>query len=264
MSYELNETPAPELPKLPGQVIVEPTRADVFDRLAHDLMQVADQAVQERNVFHIALSGGSTPEPFYMSLVSDPRYRTLPWEKTHLWIVDERRVPEDHEKSNVRMIRESLTDHVDIPADQVHAMPVMESDPAELYEESLSRVFGITKSDLPPSLDFILLGMGDDLHTASLFPKTDALSISDRWIVVNEGDNVTPPDRVTMTYPLINHARRLAVLLIGEKKARPLSDLSAALVGQSADINTMPISGIDPLPQGGSLKWYLDHAAALV
>lgn len=244
--------------KLPGTTIVRPDTDALFDDLGDVLLAAATQAVRERGVFHLALSGGSTPEPFYMRLVTDPRYRTLPWRQTHVWIVDERRVPEESDKANIRMIRETLTDQADMKRSHVHAIPVLSGDPAAEYERTLRDVFGAS-GDEPPRLDFVLLGMGDDCHTASLFPNTDAIHVTDRWVVVNEGPNVTPPDRVTMTYPLLNAARQVAVLCVGAKKHAALQRVAALT---KPDPLNIPISGIAPAHADGDLAWYLDEAAA--
>lgn len=245
---------------LPGRVVVKPTKHDVFDELAADLIADALNATRERGAFHLALSGGSTPEPFYMSLVTDPRWRVLDWSTTHVWIVDERRVPEDDEKSNVRMIREALLDHVDMPDDQVHPMPVFDEDPASAYETEMRAAFG--QIDLP-RLDFVILGMGGDCHTASLFPDSPALDITDRWVSTNDGEKVVPPPRVTMTYPLLNAGRRLAVLLSGQGKHAALKRVADQHATGTPDSANIPISGIDPAPMGGELVWYLDEDAAL-
>jgi 6-phosphogluconolactonase len=192
-----------------------------------------------------------------MHMVIDPRYREIPWDKTHVWIVDERRVVEDHEQSNIRMIRETLVDHVPMRSRQIHAMPVMDDDAADKYEDQL-------RKHLPEGplgrLDFILLGMGDDGHTASLFPGSPAQQIEDRWVAINDGPTVTPPDRVTMTYSLINQARQLAVLVTGAKKNATLNRVDQQLFDHGPDIAKLPITGI--MPHEGNLTWYLDHDAA--
>lgn len=248
--------------KLPGHVHVSPDTEELFDHLGSALLGAAQKAVQERGVFHMALSGGGTPEPFYVRLVTDPKFRFFPWEKTHVWIVDERCVPEDHEKSNIKMIREAMTDHVPIKRGNVHPMPVLADDPAGEYEQTLSEAFGGMKLPEIPKLDFILLGMGGDAHTASLFPASPALDITDRWIATNDGERVVPPPRVTMTYPLINHGREVVVLLVGKGKFDTLKKIETQIAGAGPDIQEMPITGIDPDPAGGELTWYLDQAAA--
>lgn len=255
--------------KLSGRTHVAP--ADVlFDDLAIALATAATEAVKERGVFHVALSGGSTPEPFYMHLCIDPRYRGIPWEKMHVWIVDERRVPEDHDKSNIKMIRESFTNHLTMKKRQVHPMPVLLDDPASAYIEEMERVFESTAASQPgaslvtgssiPRLDFVLLGMGDDGHTASLFPHSPALNEKAKWIANNDGPKVTPPPRVTMTYPLLNAARELVVLCIGAKKHAMLKRVSDQLQKAGPDPQNLPITGIQP--KQGRLTWYLDAAAA--
>ncbi len=249
--------------QLTAPVHIAPNADQLYDDLAADLSRAATEAVRDRGLFHLALSGGSTPEPFYTRLVLDPRYRLLPWQAAHLWIVDDRRVPEDDQKSNVRMIRESLADHIDIKKRHVHAMPVMEDDPAGLYEAELRRAFEQGADDAPqrpPALDYVLLGMGEDAHTASLFPNSPALDEAERWIAVNDGPHVTPPDRVTMTYPLLNAARRIAVLVTGSKKSATLRRIEAALADGSADKSALPITGVQPC--GDVMKWFLDAEAA--
>lgn len=253
-------------PKLNGEVHVAATADKLYDDLAMALLGAASDAVGQRDAFHLALSGGKTPEPFYIRLVTDPRFRALPWDRTHLWIVDERRVPETDDRSNYKMISESLADHVPMRRRQRHPMPVMLDDPAGAYEQELREVFGLAGagaaagSGTPPRLDFVLLGMGDDGHTASLFPHSPALGVRDRWVTVNEGPTVTPPARVTMTYPLLNAARNVAVLVVGGAKAATLRRVGEAGAERSDEL---PISGIDPEGEaGGFVVWYLDSEAA--
>ena len=250
------------MPSLPGSVHIAPDTETLFDALGESLMSAALGAVEQRGVFHLALSGGGTPEPFYVRLVTDPKFRGIPWKQTHVWIVDERRVPEDDEKANIRMLREALLDHVTTPAKQVHAMPVLADDPAGQYEQQLLRAFDLGADVTgfnPPSLDWVLLGMGGDCHTASLFPESPALEVRDRWIVTNDGESVTPPPRLTMTYPLLNAAREVVVLAVGAGKREALQRVADQHDSGSPDVTNIPISGIDP---EGSLTWFLDQAAA--
>lgn len=247
---------------LTGHVHTAPDSEQLFEDLGNALLGCAQRAVQERGVFHMALSGGGTPEPFYVRLVTDPKFRAFPWEQTHVWIVDERCVPEDHEKANIRMMREAMLGHVPIKRSAVHPMPVLDSDPAKTYEDELAAAFpGVSPPEFP-RMDFILLGMGGDAHTASLFPASPALTIADRWVATNDGPRVVPPPRVTMTYPLINHGRELVVLLVGAGKHATLKQIERQLATAGPDIQELPITGIDPEPYGGSLTWYLDTAAA--
>lgn len=253
---------------LPGSVHIAPDTEALFEALGESLMSAALAAVEDRGVFHVALSGGGTPEPFYVRLVTDPKFRAIPWKQTHVWIVDERRVPEDDEKSNIKMIREALTDNVPTPTRQVHPMPVLADDAPGNYEAQLAEAFDTPAPVVAvdgsyfgtyPALDFVLLGMGGDCHTASLFPESPALYAA-RWIATNDGDKVVPPPRVTMTYPLINAARRVAILAIGEGKRAALQRVADQLATGSPDIENIPISGI--APASDDLTWFLDDAAA--
>jgi len=241
---------------LNGIVHIAPFADDLYDDLATALFTAAVEAVGRRGWFHLALSGGSTPEPFYIRLVTDPRYRDLPWRQTHLWIVDERRVPEDDPRCNYRMIRETLIDHVPLRSRQCHPMPVLANDAAERYEAELRRHVG-AETDVP-RLDFVLLGMGDDAHTASLFPHSPALQERERLIAINKGPHVTPPDRVTMTYPLLNAARQLVALVTGAKKTATIQRVAAQLREHGPDPVALPITGIEPV----RMAWFLDAQAA--
>jgi len=248
--------------KLTGEIHIAADGQQLFDDLGGVLLASAKRAVQSRGVFHLALSGGGTPKPFYEMLAKDAKYSGLPWAQTHLWIVDERCVAEDDERSNIKMIRAALTDHVPIPDASVHPMPVLADDPAMEYEQTISDSFGGMPLMQFPRLDFVLLGMGGDAHTASLFPQSPAIKVTDRWIATNDGERVVPPPRVTMTYPLLNHARELVVLLLGAGKYETLQRIEARLAEAGPDIQELPITGIDPSVNGGSLTWYLDQAAA--
>ncbi len=241
-------------PKLSGHVVVRESADDVIDAMAADLLFQAHACVRAFGDFHLALSGGSTPEPLYRRLMLDPLYRNLPWKRTHLWIVDERRVPFDDERSNFRMIKEVLADHSDIPHDQVHPMRAMDASVDRDYERELREHLGWREKG-HDRLDFVVLGMGADGHTASLFPRSAALGAESRLVVINAGAGVTPPDRVTMTYGLLNASRFLGVLVTGEKKRETIARVEARAAGREE----LPILGIAPL--AGELRWYLDRAA---
>ncbi len=257
MTYDLDEPFADHGLELPGEVHVAADADTLYDDLALVFTSLALKADDERGGFHIALSGGTTPWPFYQRLLIDTRFRMIPWARTHIWIVDERRVPDDDDLSNFKSMRGSLLEDISIPPSQVHPMMVMRDDPAGLYEAELRAAFGPT--DGPPRMDFVLLGLGGDCHTASLFPNSDAIGVNDRWIVVNDGPNVTPPARVTMTYPLLNAARQLAVLCVGSKKTEALRRVSEQMKAGPDPVN-VPITGIQPAD--GELTWYLDAEAA--
>lgn len=255
---------APSLPRpaLPGTVVVRESPEDLIDAIAADLYFQAVACVRAFGDYHLALSGGSTPEPLYARLMYDPAYRALPWKRTHLWIVDERRVPFDDERSNFRMIRDTLVDHSDIPPEQVHPMPATADDADVRYEAQLREHLG-WRDKGHDRLDFVVLGMGADGHTASLFPRSPALDADGRLVVLNDGPTVTPPPRITMTLPFLNASRFLGVMVTGEKKRATLARVIASRGPRAASpeerIRELPITGLAPL--AGELRWYLDRAA---
>ncbi len=239
-----------------GETIVEAEHEELFEALGRELGYAMHSAVNAREVCHIALSGGSTPEPFYMRLVTDPLFRGLPWDSVHVWMVDERRVSETDSRSNFKMLRECLVDHVPVKRRSIHPMPVLTPDPAAAYEQEMRDHIVIPQGTMP-RFDFLLLGIGQDAHTASLFPGSAALDVTDRWITVNEGPRVTPPPRLTMTYPLINAARQVAVLATGADKSQVIARVRDA---EKPDPRKMPITGVRP--NNGQMIWFLDEAAA--
>jgi 6-phosphogluconolactonase len=147
---------------------------ELIDAMAADLLFQAKACVRTFGDFQLALSGGSTPEPFYRRLMYDPSYRDLPWKRTHLWLVDERCVPEDDERSNFKMIHETIVAHSDIPREQVHPMSAAKEGADAAYEQELRDILGWREKG-HDRLDFVVLGMGADGHTASLFPGSPAL-----------------------------------------------------------------------------------------
>ncbi len=245
----------PEVPRLPGHVVLSEDADRALDAIGMDIVHHAKACVRAFGDFHLALSGGSTPMPLYERMMIDPAYREMPWRRTHLWIVDERCVPFDHEKSNFGQIREMLGDHADIPPSQLHPIRADEHDADALYEAELREVLAWREKG-HDRLDFVLLGMGDDGHTASLFPHSPALHVMDRLACFNRGSTVTPPDRVTMTYNLINGARFVGALVVGKKKAPMLH----RIINGTESAVEIPIKGIAPV--GGEFRWYLDADAA--
>lgn len=246
--------PIPDPPALPGMVEAFDESESVLDRLASNLVVHALECVRRFGDFQLALSGGSTPMPLYQRLMIDPAYRRMPWRKTHLWIVDERRVPFDDDRSNFKHIKEIIGDHSDIPENQVHPIEATRDDAAESYEKTLQEVLGWREKG-QDRLDFVLLGMGPDGHTASLFPNSRALDVDDRLVTLNDGPTVVPPDRVTMTYKLINASRMIVPLVMGKGKAEMIHRVATGDDGS----HEIPIKGIKPI--GGQLAWYLDTAA---
>ena len=243
-------------PDLPGDVIVARSADQIVDKIAADLVVHAKNCVRQFGDFHLALSGGSTPQPLYERLMYDPQYRMLPWRQTHLWIVDERCVDFADERSNFRSIRETIVDHADIPSEQVHPIFPLSEIADRRYEQELKAALEWREPG-QDRLDFILLGMGGDGHTASLFPHSSALREETKLVTIVSDGETPAPGRVSMTFPLINAARFIAVLVTGYSKA----DAVARLAAREETIATLPVMGLAPV--GGELKWYLDAEAAM-
>ncbi len=187
-------------------------REALFAHAVERFVRIGAEAIRERGRFLVALSGGKTPRPLYERLATSAE---LDWAAVDVFWADERCVPPTDPRSNYRSAREALLDRVPIPADRIHRI-AGELDPlaaADAYEIELRRVVGADGR-----LDLILLGIGADGHTASLFPRHQALSETDRWIVPVHA-LAEPPWRITMTLPLINAARHVLFLVTGAEKA---------------------------------------------
>jgi 6-phosphogluconolactonase len=251
--YDFDQShPAP--PMLPGQVVAAATVEELIDKLAADLVVHAENCVRQFGDFHLALSGGSTPVPLYERLMYDPNCRRLPWRRTHLWLVDERCVPFDHAQSNYRVIREIIVDHADIPQEQVH--PISATSPtADIEYERAIRDALAWREKGQDRLDYVLLGMGVDGHTASMFPHCDAVREKHRLVVREVAGAAQPPERITMTLPLINSARLIGIMVTGASKASMIRRIAT---GNDA-VQEIPVKGIAPI--SGELKWYLDAEA---
>jgi len=217
---------------------------------ARMFVEEARRRIDESGRFAVALAGGSTPKATYEILArgyGGPE--DLDWSKVHAFFGDERSVPPDHEDSNYRMAREALLSHV--PVGSVHRMRgEMEArEAAALYEKELEEFFGG-----PPVLDLVLLGIGEDGHTASLFPDTPALDARDRWAVENPVEKLNTT-RLTLTVPAVDAARKVAFLVAGEGKAEALEEI---LEGD-ANPHKYPAKLVRPEAE---VAWMVDRAAA--
>jgi 6-phosphogluconolactonase len=233
-----------------------PSPADMTRAAANLFAARAAEAVSAQGRFTAALSGGKTPVALYDLLAKNPCASQIPWARVHLFWGDERCVPPDHADSNYRMTRECLLDHVPIPPVNVHRMPG-EMDPAEAaarYEGQL-RDFFASRGDSPPVFDFILLGLGEDGHTASLFPGTRAIRESARWVVGHYVD-AQKGWRITLTPPVINAARMVVFIVSGAGKAAVVKEIQEGPLRP----NTLPAQVVRPA--GGDLVWMLDREAA--
>jgi 6-phosphogluconolactonase len=210
----------------------------------------AEEAIEERGRFAVVLAGGSTPETMYGILARDYADR-IDWSKVYVFFGDERSVPPHHEDSNLKMASEALLDHV--PVGNVHRIrgELPPDEAAEAYEEELRKFF---QTDDVPRFDLILLGIGADGHTASLFPETSAIEVHDRWVVANPVLKLDTT-RITLTIPVINAARAVIFLVAGEDKAEALVEI---LEGE-ADPRAYPAKLIQP---PGGPEWMVDQSAA--
>lgn len=230
-------------------VEVLPDAGALVQRSLDLILAKLHEAIAARGVFTIAISGGSTPKPLYEAIAA----QNLPWDKIHVFWGDERYVAPDHPDSNEGMARRAWLDRVAIPAGNIHPMPTGADDPAlaaQTHEQQLQHFFNSSAGEFP-ALDVILLGMGDDGHTASLFPHTDALQVRDRLITV--GTKSGQP-RITFTAPFINHARCVIFMVAGANKQAALTQVFAP----DGDDATYPCRLIQPQ---GELWWLLDQAA---
>lgn len=200
-----------------------PNKTTMDGVLVEEWAAVSQEALARQGRFVAALSGGETPVSFYERLAAAGR--DLPWEKTHIFQVDERLVPEDHPASNLRLIEAKLLRHVPIPKGNVHAVPAGH-DPraaAARYEKEMRLFFGLAEGDLP-RFDLILLGLGEDGHTASLFPGSEGLKETRRLAV--EARRPAPDhDRVSLSLGVLNAGRTVVFLVTGEQKASALKDV---------------------------------------
>ena len=232
---------------------IYPDLATLSDAAAQFFADQAERAVAARGRFSVALSGGSTPRRTYELLARPPFGERVLWAKVHVFWGDERCVPADDPRSNYLMARQALLDHVPIPAEQIHPIPCSQEPhaEAECYEILLRRFFG----ERPPQFDVVLLGLGENGHTASLFPGTPVLEERQHWVAdvyLAEQDLF----RITLTAPLLNQAAVVVFLVAGAGKAAVLREV---LEGPHDPIR-LPAQLIRP--KDGKVRWLVDQAAA--
>jgi len=205
------------------QKIVCPDIDDLGRRAAEEFTLLANRSVAVGGRFSVALSGGATPKALYVRLSSDEFREQIPWRRVHFFFGDERCVPPDHPDSNYRMAREAMLDRVPVPAENVHRIRAEEPDAqrtAVEYESELRTFFALAPGAWP-RFDLILLGLGKDGHTASLFPGGEAVRERER-LVVAPWVEAQKTFRITLTPPVLNNAARVMFLVSGEDKAEAL------------------------------------------
>lgn len=229
---------------------------DLARRTVQVFVRAAREAIEARGVFCTAISGGRTPGRFFELLAVAPEAKSLPWEKVHVFWVDERYVPPDSEASNYRLAAETFLDRVSLPPQNIHRIPTEYediNDAVRAYERTIREVFGLTPGETP-EFDLIVLGMGADGHTGSLLPNSYAtFDTEDLACVVYVMDNV---NRVTLTHPVLSAARRLVVLVSGQEKAQPLRDV---LTSEPDEVR-YPIHVLWPVLD--KVTWLVDRDAA--
>lgn len=239
---------------------VYPNADALAEAAAMEVMRIALASVASRGIFTLALAGGSTPRKLYTLLAADPAYRHFPWHATHLFFGDERHVAPTHLDSNYLMVQNTLLSSGLIPSTNVHRvraeLPDVDQAAAD-YEVELHTFFSDPSLRLNgfPRFDLILLGMGPDGHTASLFPGSRGLEETERWVISNWVEKLKS-DRITFTFPVLNAARDVYLLIAGADKAEMLYEIMVQREGE----HTYPVQCVEPID--GNKVWMLDAAAA--
>ena len=237
-----------------------PDRRQIFISAEALVIHVADWLVERARgcdrTFALCLSGGSTPQPLYRRIAEPTVAARLPWSNVHWFWGDERFVPHDHPDSNYRMASETLLSRVPLPQRNVFRVnaELPASAAADDYDRQLREFFGV-QSGAWPRFDLIMLGMGEDGHTASLFPGSAALQEQSRMVVANWVEKFHS-NRITFTFPVLNHAAEVLFLVSGEGKSRVLREI---LERAPTDAG-YPAAKVRP--QDGRLLWIVDKAAA--
>ena len=236
-----------------GEVRILPDAERLAIAAAEHFVALAGEAIAARGLFSVALAGGSTPRAAYVLLATEEYAVRVDWSRVHVFWGDERCVPPDHLDSNYRMAREVLLDHVSVPQQNVHRLhgEACSGDVEALYEVELRKVFraGV------PRLDLVMLGMGQDGHTASLFPGTEVLDEQRLWVVAHYVDSVLGW-RVTLSPLVINAARNVIFIISGADKSDAVREV---LEGPSQPY-LLPAQLVNP--DEGHLLWLLDEEAA--
>jgi len=237
------------------EVIILPDAAAVAQAAAERIIQLAQARVAATGSVSLALSGGSTPQALYERLGQEPLRSQMPWQHVYLIWADERYLPPDDPASNYRLVRETLLAHAPIPPEQIYPVPTAYADPLEaaaLYQRQVQSLLEVGQGQL----DLVLLGMGGDGHTASLFPHYPELHTPDDQLVVAVANAPKPPpQRISLTTTAINRAAHVLFLVTGAEKA---TMLQAVLEGP-AEPERLPAQLVRPMH--GTLTWIIDTAA---
>jgi 6-phosphogluconolactonase len=239
-----------------AEVIVCRDLEELSRKAAAEFVRQSNERSAAAGHFVVALSGGSTPRALYSLLASAEFQSQVPWDRVHFFWGDERCVPPDHPDSNYRMAFETLLSKAPVLEENVHRIEaeLVPEAAAARYEKTIREFFSLVDSAWP-AFDLVFLGLGDDGHTASLFPGSEALEEARRLAVAVYVEKLKA-HRVTLTPPVLNHAANIFFLVAGESKAAILTDVLEEKRGSES----LPARRIDP--QGGRLVWFVDRAAA--
>ncbi|HXQ72804.1 MAG TPA: 6-phosphogluconolactonase [Pyrinomonadaceae bacterium] len=204
----------------------------------------------------VALSGGSTPRALYQLLAdpNEPFREQVAWDQTHFFFTDERHVPPDHPDSNYRMVDEAMFSRVPVPQQNIHRIPAenpVAEDAAKVYESDLRKFFG----EAIPAFDLIFLGIGEEGHTASLFPHSPALNETERLVAAPFVEKLNTY-RITMTLPVLNNGKSVVFLVTGASKSKIVREV----IETARKPDLYPAQAISPT--NGAVSWFMDKAAA--
>ena len=244
------------------EIRTHPNLEDLSRAAAEYICEIAEGAIRERGIFTFVLSGGTTPRLLYEELTKEPYASRVDWQHTHFFWGDERCVESDNPDSNFSLAFQALISKVDVPASNIHRIAAATGSPkavAAEYETTLREFFQTTAAGDPstsfPSFDLVLLGIGVDGHTASLFPGDAALEERTSWVVAVEGSSASPPvPRITLTFPVINEAKCVLFLASGSNKLKVLQEIL-----NNPHTAIYPAAHVQP---AGKLLWFIDEGLA--
>jgi 6-phosphogluconolactonase len=235
------------------KIHVYPNKEKLVIATAERIVYLIEHAIQENGLCNIALAGGNTPREVYTKLAANSCRDRVDWNGLHLFWGDERMVPPDHQDSNFRMVQQTLLEHINIPDGNVHRIRG-ENTPEKASEEYAQLLHNSFREDIP-CFDLILLGIGEDGHTASLFPDTDAIEECKRHVVAVFVPRLNTW-RVTLTFPVLNAAREVFFLVSGSSKSKIIQRIMSI----KEPTKEFPATMVNP--ENGTLHWMLDSDAA--
>lgn len=238
-----------------GKVNIFPNREALNHAVASAIVKCAQHSVALRGRFNIALSGGETPRSIYQLLHQTPFHHQMPWQQTHVFFTDERTVPPDHKDSNFGMANSALLSHVPLLQENIHRIQAEDPQPkaaAHRYAETLEKL--LPRRHQLPQFDLVLLGVGTDGHVASLFPGTTILQETTQLVAAVHVEKLQTW-RISVTFPVINHAENIFIIATGAEKANVLKEVFAP--------NSPTKFPVQQLHPEGTLSWFLDKEAAL-